>query len=180
MLLFSIKNKIQLPALSSIKEDKVNLVSNEYLEYDGKLYKMTDKGKSLVSKINSYFITAKKKTDEELMGKEFFKKINIYRETFPSGKLPHGKPARQNVKALNESFRWFFETYDYTWEEVMKATKMYVSEYVTTDYLYMQTSQYFIAKQDKHKVKTSTLSDYCDMIRDGIQTKSEHFTEKVV
>ena len=54
MLLFSMKNKIQPPALSSIKEDKVNLLSNGYLEYDGKVYKMTNKGKSLVSKINSY------------------------------------------------------------------------------------------------------------------------------
>lgn len=180
MLLYSMKNKVKPYVLNNLDEEKEYLLSQEYLEYDGKVYKMTAKAKALLVKIENYFITAKKKTDEELMGKEFSKRINIYRELFPAGKLPHGKPARQNVKTLNESFRWFFETYDYTWEEVMKATKMYISEYVSTDYLYMMTSQYFISKQDKHKVKTSTLSDYCDMIRDGVQTKVEHFSDKVV
>jgi len=44
----------------------------------------------------------------------------------------------------------------------------------------MNNSQYFISKQDKHKVKTSKLSDYCDMIRDGVSTEQEYFKEKVV
>ena len=48
------------------------------------------------------------------------------------------------------------------------------------DYLYMQTSQYFICKQDKHKVKHSRLADYCDMIADGVSTEDEHFKENVV
>jgi len=33
---------------------------------------------------------------------------------------------------------------------------------------------------DKHKVKHSKLADYCDMIKDGVQTKQHHFKEKVV
>jgi hypothetical protein len=44
----------------------------------------------------------------------------------------------------------------------------------------MQTSQYFISKQDKHKVKHSRLADYCDMIVDGVSTEDEHFKETVV
>ena len=101
-------------------------------------------------------------------------------EIFPAKKLPSGKPARNNVKALGEAFRWFFETYDYTWDDIIKATKMYVNEYRDADYLYMQTSQYFICKQDKHRVKHSTLADYCDMILEGISTEDEHFKENVV
>jgi hypothetical protein len=62
-----------------------------------------------------------------------------------------------NVKALGDSFRWFFETYDHTWDDVIKATKMYVNEYRDAEYLYMQTSQYFVSKQDKHRVKVSLL-----------------------
>ena len=57
---------------------------------------------------------------------------------------------------------------------------MYVNEYQRNNYMYMQNSQYFISKQDKHKVKTSKLADYCDMIRDGISIESDHFKEKVV
>ena len=44
----------------------------------------------------------------------------------------------------------------------------------------MNNSQYFISKQDKHRVKSSTLADYCDMIRDGIDTEEQSFKEKVV
>jgi hypothetical protein len=57
---------------------------------------------------------------------------------------------------------------------------MYVNEYRDAEYMYMQTSQYFISKQDKHRVKHSTLADYCDMIRDGIDTEQQTFKEKVV
>jgi hypothetical protein len=114
------------------------------------------------------------------MGQDFVNKINTYREVFPNIKLPSGKPARNNVKMLSESFRWLFETYDYTWEQIIKATKMYVNEYRDAQYMYMQTSQYFICKQDKHKVKSSTLADYCDMIKDGIETESKHFKENVI
>ena len=62
----------------------------------------------------------------------------------------------------------------------MSATKMYVNEYRENNYMYMQNSQYFISKQDKHRVKRSQLADYCDMIREGIQPDNKHFKEKVV
>ena len=79
MLLYSMKNKVKPHTLNNLEEEKEYLLSQEYLEYDGKVYKMTAKAKALLVKIENYFITAKKKTDEELMGKEFSKRINIYR-----------------------------------------------------------------------------------------------------
>ena len=42
------------------------------------------------------------------------------------------------------------------------------------------TSQYFISKQDKNKVKHSALADYCDMIADGVKEEVKTFNEKVV
>ena len=57
---------------------------------------------------------------------------------------------------------------------------MYVNEYRDKQYMYMQNSQYFISKQDKHKVKTSKLADYCDMIKDGVTTEEDYFKEKVI
>ena len=57
---------------------------------------------------------------------------------------------------------------------------MYVNEYSANNYLYMQNSQYFISKQDKHRVKRSQLADYCDMIREGVEIDTKHFKEKVV
>ena len=164
----------------SSKLDKDILVTEEFLTYDKDVYTLTPKAKAFCAKLDNYFIKAKKKTNIQLMGKDFADNIDMYRETFPNIRLPSGKPARVNVKMLSESFRWFFETYDYTWEDVIEASRMYVNEYRDADYLYMQTSQYFICKQDKHRVKHSTLADYCDMIRDGIDTEEKTFKEKVV
>tara|TARA_R110000764_G_scaffold63680_1_gene134574 strand:- start:3851 stop:4441 length:591 start_codon:yes stop_codon:yes gene_type:complete len=177
-LLFGIKQKTAIP--TKINVDLDLLIKLGFLNKIEKVYKLTPKAKSFMVHLDNYFIKAKKKTDIQLMGKNFSEQINIYRETFPNMRLPSGKPARVNVKMLSESFRWFFETYDYEWLDVVNATKMYVNEYRNAEYMYMQTSQYFICKQDKHKVKSSTLADYCDMIRDGIDTEEKTFKEKVV
>lgn len=183
LFLYCIKENVSTPFINhdACIEDLINAEMVTYEENEkGKTFQITQKGNILIETLDGYFLKAKKKTNIQLMGKEFLEKIESYREIFPKGKLPSGKPARNNVKALSESFRWFFETYDYTWDEVIAATKMYVNEYRQNNYLYMQTSQYFVAKQDKNKVKTSTLADYCDMIKDGVQTEEKHFTEKVV
>jgi hypothetical protein len=172
------KQGVSLP--KALSEDKEHLVEAGMLEKENDQYKMTAEGKAFCAKLDNYFIKAKKKTDIQLMGKDFSENISTYREIFPAKKLPSGTPARNNVKALGESFRWFFETYDYSWDDIINATRMYVNEYRDKEYMYMQTSQYFICKQDKHRVKNSRLADYCDMIRDGINTEEEHFKENVV
>jgi len=179
LLLFGIKQGVSLPQVTN--DDKLALERLGYLTLDNGKYTMSAEAKSLIVHLDNYFTKAKKKTDAQLMGQDFVDKINIYREVFPNIKLPSGKPARVNVKMLSESFRWLFETYDYSWEQIIKATKMYVNEYRDAQYMYMQTSQYFICKQDKHKVKSSTLADYCDMIRDGIEeSEAKHFKENVI
>jgi hypothetical protein len=176
--LFGMREGVSLSITTD--DDKKALVDNNYIEHTDGVYKLTRHGKLIIINLDNYFIKAKKKTDIQLMGKNFLDKINQYREIFPAKKLPSGKLARNNVKALADAFRWFFETYDHKWEDVVKATKMYVNEYRDSDYMYMQTSQYFICKQDKHRVKHSTLADYCDMILEGISTEDEHFKENVV
>ena len=164
MILFGMKLQIGMPNI--LKGDKDALVKEGYVIIESDVYKLTPKAKTFIAHLDNYFIKAKKKTNNQLMGKDFVDRINTY--------------ARVNVKMLSESFRWFFETYDYTWEQVIEATRMYVNEFRDAEYMYMQTSQYFICKQDKHKVKSSTLADYCDMIRDGIDTEQKTFKEKVV
>jgi len=157
--------------------DILALFEEGYIDKDKSI---TAEGRKVIVTLNNYFTVNKKKTNKQLLGKSGALNIAQYREIFPKGKLPSGVPARNNVKILTENFRWFFAEYDYSWEEIIKATKMYVNEYQRNNYMYMQNSQYFISKQDKHKVKTSKLADYCDMIRDGISIESDHFKEKVV
>jgi len=183
LFLFSIRESVQCPFVKH--EDCISeLIDAEFITYNlvekQKTIEITDKGMRFIVLLDNYFTRAKKKTNIQLMGKDFLQNIELYRDIFPKGKLPSGMPARNNTKALGESFRWFFETFDYTWDEIHKATKMYVNEYKDNNYLYMMTSQYFISKQDKHKVKKSTLADYCDMVRDGIEEEPKFFKDKVV
>ena len=176
LILYGIKKSLSLP-LPDNKSDVQQLKSLGFIEQDGSLSINANK---VIARFENYFIKAKKRTSIQLMGKEFLKRINEYRDIFPAGKLPSGKPARVNVKTLENSFRWFFENYDFSWDEVIDATSMYVNSYRDNDYIYMKTSQYFISKQDKSKVRTSDLADYCDMVRDGVEPEDTHFKEKVV
>tara|TARA_R110001632_G_scaffold220574_1_gene350621 strand:+ start:696 stop:1280 length:585 start_codon:yes stop_codon:yes gene_type:complete len=176
MLLFAFNEGITPSTYN--KEDHQTLIDAGYL--DSKSNSITPESIKIITTLNNYFVVNKKKTNKKLLGKDSTLNITQYREIFPASKLPSGVPARNNVKILTENFRWFFSEYDYTWKDIIKATKMYVNEYRDKQYMYMQNSQYFISKQDKHKVKTSKLADYCDMIKDGVTTEEDYFKEKVI
>ena len=183
LLLYSIDERISVPQINP-KSQIGFLVKAGYVDQhkkENKLsYTITKEGKSIIRKYNNYFIKAKKKTNIQLMGKDFAQKLEEYRNIFPAGRLPSGKPGRQNVRSLETAFRWFFENYEFTWDEIMKASRMYVNEFEDKQFLYMKNSQYFVSKQDKHKVKQSDLADYCDMIKDGVIDQPNHFKDRVV
>jgi len=182
LLLFAIDESISFPQINPHLEIKGlkregYIIMNEDLETGCEL---SDDGKMLKIKYNNYFIKGKKKTNSILMGKDYNKKVEEWRELWPAKKLPSGKPARTNVRTLTNNFKWFFENYDYTWDEIFKATNRYIDQYEVTDYLYMKTSQYFIAKSDSSRVKLSELADCCDMLKEGLDEDITHFKEKIV
>jgi hypothetical protein len=107
--------------------------------------------------------------------------LDKYISFFPKIKLPSGKYARVDKKNLKSVFSWFFKTYDYSWDEVLKATSMYVDEYERKGYLYMRNSQYFISKANPDRTRESELANYCALIKNGVDSVSDdHFKEKVV
>lgn len=130
--------------------------------------------------LENYFRKAKKKTSEDILGDNYMDNLEAYSNLFPNIKLPSGKPARVNVKTLENVFRWFFSEYNYTWETVFSATKQYLDEYESQNWKYMRTSQYFIRKQNPDKTYDSDLANYCDMILNGLENDKPHFSEKVV
>ena len=125
---------------------------------------LTSKSIIFTTEIDGYFKKAKKKTTKDLLGNNFADNIQKYVEIFPNRKLSSGKYARVNPKNLENSFRWFFENYDYDWDMIFKATKKYIYDYSLKNYEYMRTSQYFIRKQNNDKTYDSELADYCNMI----------------
>ena len=56
----------------------------------------------------------------------------------------------------------FVDTYDFTKEEIFKATKNYVDKFAMKGYMYMQQAHYFIDKKDSG----SSLAAECEGLRE--------------
>lgn len=134
------------------------------------------KGLDLIKKIEKLFIAKKAKSALLLMDKNYKENIIKYKEMFPKLKLPSGKAARSAYGNLEKNFRWFFENHDFTWDDIFKATAMYINEHQKNNWKYMRTSQYFIRKDN-----LSDLADMCDNIKnDGYKEKEHIIKTKVV
>jgi len=142
--------------------------------------KLTPKSIALLESLDAYFRKSKKKTNEDIIGQNYMIKIKAYVELFPKGNLPSGKPAKSNPKNLESSFRWFFENFDYDWDTIYGATKMYLDKYEKDNFKYMRTSQYFVRKQNPDKSFDSELANYCEMYLNGDIEDNTHFSERVV
>tara|TARA_Y100000361_G_scaffold45498_1_gene39351 strand:+ start:4222 stop:4809 length:588 start_codon:yes stop_codon:yes gene_type:complete len=176
-LLYSMKYKIKTDNFINISLELKRLKNDKWVKEDNK---MADKAMLVVDQVESFFKVQKKRTSTALMGPDCIKKIKEYSEIFPKFKLPSGKYARTNIKTLEAGFRWFFSNFDYKWETILKATKIYVEEYEMNNYKYMRTSQYFVRKQMTDKSYESPLADYCEAILNGVEEQKNHFKEKVV
>ena len=141
---------------------------------------LSDKSIIFTTEIDGYFKKSKKKTSKDLMGHNFMQNIQAYVNIFPNKKLSSGKYARIPAKNLENSFRWFFETYEYDWETIFLATQKYISEYESKNYEYMRTAQYFLRKQNVDKSWDSDLATYCEFLNDNPDGDTIPFTDLVV
>ena len=177
-VLHCIKEKISVSkSLANSDLEVHRLLSDGWLNDN---LQLSSKSLIFMEELNSYFRKSKKKTSKDLMGSMYDVNIKLYNSLFPTKKLGSGKYARTNVKTLEASFRWFFDTFDYDWHTILEATKKYVEEYKMKNYEYMRTSQYFIRKQNTDKSFESDLATYCDMLNEGSSNEEDIFREKIV
>lgn len=158
---------------------------NRYLElkhlrqfnYLDKHNNITILGLELLKKAEAVMQVSKPK--EEAVKQDY---LDEYYEMWPKIKLPSGKYARVDKKNLENSFKWFFKTYKYSWETILKATALYLDHFEAKGWMYMRTSQYFIRKAENDKSVTSELANYCSIIESGnIDLGNQnHFKDKVV
>lgn len=140
---------------------------------------LTPKAKLLLEQVECYFCVQKKKVSK-ILGDDAETMMVTYLELFPKIKLPSGKQARADIKNVETAFQWFFANYKYSWETILEATLRYTDEFQLKGYLYMQTSQYFIRKQQSDKSWGSELANWCASIEAGPDESSKHFSESVV
>jgi hypothetical protein len=161
------------------KYEQYKLEINGFLTSDKStgtpVYKISSKGFDLLRQVDELYGSAsanKTETKKKKQNKfeEWKPLITQFNEYFPKGKKVGSSVSfRTTPKELYERFEWFFEEYpEYTWEQVLFAAEKYAEEFdKTMDYQYMQTSKYFIKKEDKNKTVTSTLATMCYNIAEG-------------
>ena len=136
---------------------------------------------TLLQEVEGFFHVQKKKTNNQVMGKDYGDNIDKYLLLFPKIKLPSGKAARTDKRNCETAFKWFFENHQYSWDTILKATATYVDDYEKRNYMYMQTSQYFIRKQLADRTWGCELANWCAVVEGGgMSTTDDHFSEKVV
>jgi hypothetical protein len=176
-ILTCLKNKIVPHKFVSKELAYSVLKAGDWLSED---LQLTSKSIIFMEEISGYFKKVKKKVNSDLMGTDYVANIEAYVELFPDRKLSSGRYARVNPKNLDGAFKWFFETYDYTWETILLATEKYVSEYEMKRFEYMRTSQYFLRKQNLDKSFESELANYCDLVISGAGEMPNYFKETIV
>lgn len=145
---------------------------NEHVAEDKTIfYTITAKAAHVIHESEVYICNIKTvKKVNKVDFKDWEDKIKQYNELFPKGKKEGSSISfRTNPKELYEKFKWFFQEYpEYDWDMVLAATEKYIKVFEeSNDYTYMQTSKYFIKKDDKNRVSTSTLSTHCYNIAEG-------------
>lgn len=137
------------------------------------VYKITEKGLHLLREAE-HTLTKMKRAKKAIPLQEWEDNVVKYNEMFPKGKKEGSSISfRTNPRELMDRFMWFFKEYpEYTWEHVFQATEKYVNTFdEASGFTYMQTSKYFIKKDDKSKTTTSTLATMCYNIVEGNDTE---------
>ena len=152
----------------NIRTEQHRLSLTGFLDEDGDNYTLTSKALDVIKNAEKLMIEVSKKIKKVPYG-AWSDEITQFNNLFPKGKREDSTIAyRTNPKELHERFNWFFETYpEYNWEMVINATKKYVEVVSSNDVKYLQTSKYFIKKQDKNLEITSTLASLCWNIVEG-------------
>jgi len=161
-------NKYYHEKFVNIRTEQHRLAMTEFLYEKDDNYTLTDKAITTIKTAEKLLVEVTKKIKKVPYG-TWIDEINQFNNMFPKGKRDGSTIAyRTNPKELHERFCWFFEAYpEYTWELVLNATKKYVEVCTENDVKYLQTSKYFIKKQDKNLEITSTLASLCWNIVEG-------------
>lgn len=152
VFLFYLFSKIDYIDMFTEKSiDLVKLVDNKFIVVQKDIPILTNKGKKLFDAlINSDLDTNCKK----------------YQALFPNNVKSGGKvPIRSNINDIKEKFTRFFKIYDYTWEDILGATKLYLDDKKLDNWKYISTAAHFIIKQEHDMGKKSLLASYIDMYK---------------
>lgn len=152
------------PMNINVHQELRHLLNEGWMKAVDGEYRLEPKAVTLIGELNDFVGIHKKKSDNTLLGNDFEKNIEEYQLIFPKIKIPtSGKQARTNDRDVKKAFEWFFKEYKYDWDTILDAASAYVAHYTARNHMYMQTSQYFVRKDN-----SSVLADWCEsMLNDN-------------
>ena len=88
--------------------------------------------------------------------------IDDWRNLWPPRVKSGGRPVRGDKKGCLSKMKKFVKEYDYSKDEIMEATRIYLFEKSRESYKYMTCADYFIFKNN-----SSVLASFCEDIRES-------------
>lgn len=154
-LLYCIEAKQEINKDSNVTKDLLTkLYENGFVSIEGTKIILTPKGQETLCAIEDIC----KAPTKNILGDGYKEKILTYRDLFPqkgvrsvNGEIRH---LRDNEHDLESNFKWFFKNFKYSWEDIINATKRYLSEQVTSEYVYCKQSKYLIKKNNESTLAT--------------------------
>ena len=170
-VLYSMNDKVGYPNYISHLTETHRLKLQGFIEgNDPKNYSITMKGFMIMKDVEKMMCHSKESVKLKSKYEDWQEHIVKYNSMFPTGKIEGCSVSyRTNPKELFERFKWFFIHFpEYSWDDVLTATKKYLKVFEDKgDNSYMQTSKYFIKKEDKSRAWSSGLATLCYNIANG-------------
>lgn len=119
---------------------------------------ITQQGEQIVTSLEELFRKTKPKDGVDNLGADYLTKIKEYRELFPANK----KSSTSEI--VNKFSKLLNKQPDITWNDVIEATKLYLSEQQDDKYR-MKAGNFIMVQRGGNDIYT--LSEFIERIRDG-------------
>ena len=160
-VLWSIEHS-QECSLTNVEELKIKLINNKMLIND----KVIPSISTIINRLD--LMLSDDPAKRMSLTTNYSEKVVEYQDMWPKGKVGvHNRRLWNSSKNLEAAFKWFFNNYNFDWEIVLQATKLYLNQEEDISYPFTRTSKYFIRKADPGMSSQSDLADYCELILNG-------------
>lgn len=145
-----------------------NLEKEKYIKILKTTCVLRQKSLKLIEQFKMESDVSLEKTTNVVTEAEIKERVQEYRILF-KGIKPGSMGSKRGC--IDNLIKWFKENPEYSFEDVLKATKLYIN--TQNDIRYIQKANYFIYKQDGNKVTHSNLSSFIDEIEENVDHNDE-------
>lgn len=153
----------------SLENKKYIKITIEIVEDEKRIkYTLREKAKLILeTSFNDYdkvSITKKRNVSDKYIDRLVSDKVKDYRQLFKATNKRGAIGSPEGCKSKLK--RWMKNNPEYTFDDILKATKLYIQE-LNGDYRFLQQADYFIYKKGGGRDELSRLSTYVEEVGDA-------------